>query len=73
MKNFFQQNLKDADVIFCYLLPETLLELKNKFLTECHKGTKIICHTFPIEGLTPEKVVIKNKKAGLPTIYMYKI
>lgn len=73
MKNFFKYNLRDADVIFCYLLPETLTDLKDKFLNECQKGTKIICHTFQIEGLKPVKVVVKNKKTGIPNIYMYKI
>ena len=73
MKNFFKYNLKDADVIFCYLLPETLVDLRDKFLRECQKGTKIICHTFPIEGMTPVRVVAKNNKTGIPNIYMYKI
>jgi precorrin-6B methylase 2 len=73
MKNFFKYNLHDADVIFCYLLPETLADLREKFQTECQKGTKIICHTFQIEGLTPSKIVVKNKKTGIPNIYMYQI
>ena len=73
MKNFFHENLSKADMIFCYLGPETLKKLAEKMQKECRKGTKIYSHTFKIEGLTPAKVWVKNPKLHLPTIYLYQI
>ena len=37
--NFIKANLSDANVIFCYLGPETMTELSNKLKKECRKGT----------------------------------
>lgn len=73
MRNFFYENLSKADMIFCYLGPETLKKLAEKIQKECRKGTKIYSHTFKIEGMTPTKVWTKNPKLHLPTIYLYQI
>ena len=73
MRNFFKVDLKNADVIFCYLGPETMTKLAEKFKKECKKGTRIISHTFHLEGFTPTKVIAKNSKLKLPTIYLYQI
>lgn len=72
-KNFFEHNLEDANVIICYLGPETMDKLGEKILKECKKGTKIICNTFRLKTLTPVKVWEKNPKSRLPSIYLYEI
>jgi ribosomal protein L11 methylase PrmA len=73
MKSFFKADIKDADVIFCYLLPETMDKLAEKFKTECRKGTKIYSHTFSMRKMEPVKVWAQDKKLKLPTIYLYQI
>jgi len=73
MRNFFKAKLGDADVIFCYLGPETMAELAGKFKRECHKGTRIYSHTFHIEGMTPAKVWTRDRLQRLPSIYLYEI
>lgn len=73
LKNFFHINLHDADVIFCYLGPETMSALRTKFMRECKKGTRIFSNTFKMEGMEPTKVWPKNKKTRLPSIYLYQI
>ncbi len=73
LKNFFKVNLSDADVIFCYLGPETMAELAGKLTRECHKGTRIYSNTFHIEGLNPKRVWAKNPEKKMPTIYLYEI
>jgi hypothetical protein len=73
MANFFKASLTDADVIFCYLGPETLRDLAVKFKKECRKGTRIYSHTFHIEGLEPAHVWAKDPSKKLPTIYYYEI
>jgi ribosomal protein L11 methylase PrmA len=72
-KNFFNENLKDADVIFCYLMPHELKKLAKKIKKECKKGTRIISNTFKISGLKPVKIIKKNKQNKTPKLYIYKI
>ena len=68
-KDFFNVDLKIADLIYCYLNPKTMESLGKKFKKECKLGTQIISRSFPIHQLEPEKIVkIKNKK-----VYFYKI
>lgn len=73
MQNFFKVSLKDADVIFCYLGPETMSSLAPKFKKECHRGTRIYSHTFSMQGMEPAQVWPRNTELKLPTIYLYKI
>jgi len=47
-KNFFAQDLKDADVIFVYLIPKTLGKLLPKFKKELKKGTRIVSYVYEI-------------------------
>ncbi|MBI2453825.1 class I SAM-dependent methyltransferase [Candidatus Peregrinibacteria bacterium] len=70
-QNLFSANLKRADVIFCYLLPHVMPRLRKKILRECRRGTRIVSNTFHIPGLTPTKVLKRNRKKGLPTVYVY--
>lgn len=71
MRNFFNINLHDADVIFCYLCPETMKKLGKKFQQECKPGTRIYSHTFSMAGVKPNKVWPKDRNLKLPTIYQY--
>ncbi len=65
--NIFDISLADTntDVVFVYLLPGTLKKLKEKLLTECVSGTRIISNAFKINGLIP--VAQKNN------VYVYQI
>ncbi len=71
--NFFNANLRQANVIFCYLFPNILPNLAKKIKKECKRGTRVISNTFRIPGLKLTKMFAKNPKKGLPTIYVYKI
>jgi len=68
-KDFFAVNLKNADLIYCYLNNSTMRKLGEKFKEECRPGTQIVSRSFPIPQFKPEElIVVKNKK-----IYFYKI
>jgi len=68
-QDFFTVNLKNADLIYCYLNNTTMESLGEKFSLECRAGTQIISRSFPIPQFKPSKVIeIKNKK-----VYFYKI
>ncbi len=71
-KNFLNQNLKGADVIFCYLAPRLVRKLEKKFEKEpLKKGTKIISFTFAFKNWQPKKIIKLDPKT--PRIYIYEI
>jgi hypothetical protein len=55
--DLFKTNLKEADLIYCYLNPKMMQDLENKFKTECRPGTQIISQAFPLHNLVPVKTV----------------
>jgi hypothetical protein len=73
MKNFFKQNLSDANVIFCYLGPDCANRLAAKFKKECRPGTRVYSHTFTIDALNLKKSWPKNPAQKLPSIFYYEI
>lgn len=70
-ENFFRTNVSTADVIFIFLMPNTLKKLKGKFIKECKKNVQVISHGFRIEGW--ENYLQKTiSHAPFPT-YFYRI
>lgn len=68
-QDIFKTDLKNADVVFCYLWPETMEKLKEKFLKEMQPKSRIISYDFKIKDWQPKKI----KKIGRSTIYFYQI
>ena len=68
-KDFFAIDLKEADIIYCYLNNLTMKNLGEKFKQECKVGTQIISRSFPIPQFTPEKVLVIRKKK----VYFYQL
>ncbi len=69
-KNFLTADLKNADVIFCFLMPKTMEKMKNKFINELKPKTKIISFAFPIKDWTPCEILKGKDK---PATYFYQI
>lgn len=65
-KNFFNEDLSKATVVFAYLVPKTLARLKPKLLKELRPGARII--TFKYEIDLPK--IAEDKRSNL---YVYKI
>ena len=61
-------NLKEADVIFCFLMPETMEKLKIKLEKELKPGVRVISFAFEIKGWTPQTVIKEKQKL---TAYIY--
>jgi SAM-dependent methyltransferase len=72
-KNFFNEKLKKADVVFTYLSPNILPDLADKLKKECKKGTRVISNTFQIPGLKLIKKLPRNKKHKLQAVFHYEI
>lgn len=71
-ENFFYTNLKDADVIYCFLNKQSMAKLKDKFLNECRPGARIISYQFSLPDVEPEKIIdLSNNKKD--RIYFYKM
>src|ERR1035437_8442302 len=65
-KNFLQENIKNADVIFVYLVPKALEKLLPKFKKELKKGTRI--GIFFYKMVFPFKKEDKKNRIRLYTI-----
>ena len=55
--NLFKTDLKQADLIYCYLNPKMMQALEGKFKDECKPGAQIISLSFPLPRLTSVKVI----------------
>lgn len=62
-KNFFNEDLSPATVVFVYLVPKTLDKLKPKFIKELKPGTRIISFRYKID--LPLKAYDKNYNINL--------
>ncbi len=47
-QDFFETDLRDADVVFGYLLPKTLEKLESKFEKELKPTAQVVCIAFPL-------------------------
>jgi len=56
-KNIFKADLKDADLVYCYLNGPMMEKLEKKFSAECKPGTQIISYTFQMPNKQPTRVV----------------
>jgi SAM-dependent methyltransferase len=63
--DFFAQDLRDADVVTCYLLENTNNKLEGKLERELRPGTRVVSNTFAFHNL---RRVRQDAKANL---YLY--
>ena len=68
MKNFWTAPIKDAAVIFVFLIPRTLVRFKNKIEQEAAPGTIVINYVWPIPGWEPVAVLTAP---GASKLYVY--
>ena len=69
--NLYDHDIRDADVLFCYLMPRQLNKIDKKFKEECKKGCRIICNSFKLPGWEIEKSYDTNPSKRRGTIYKY--
>ncbi len=71
MRNFFSQDVSDADCIYLYLMPGAMKRLQEKFEHELKRGTKIVSHAFTFPDRTPLKTMPVPWLKGEKKIYLY--
>lgn len=72
--DIFTLDLREADVIPMYLLPE----MNQKLLPQLEKlkpGSRIVCHNYDLEGIVPDKTVdmVSNEDNAEHQLYLYTI
>jgi len=65
-QNFFKANLRDADVIFVFLLQKTNDRLEKKLKKELKKGTRIVSHLWKFKNM---KLVRADERLK---VYLYR-
>ena len=68
-QNLFKVNLSEADLIYCYLNPATMVKLKDKFKKECKRGARIISYLFSLPQTQTDKIIEIDRNK----IYFYTI
>jgi Histone methylation protein DOT1 len=69
-KNFFNEDLSEIALVYCYLYPGAMKELREKFINELKPGTIVFSNTFAIPDWEPVHVV-SVKDLYNTRIYMY--
>lgn len=68
-RDLFGANLRDANVVSCYLFSNVMEKLKPKFESELVPGSRVVSAAFMIPGWQPmETIRVKNRP-----IYLYEI
>lgn len=52
--NFWKKDYRNADVIFCYLLPSYMDTFFERIWPSLRPGTRVVSHDFRFKGLTPD-------------------
>jgi SAM-dependent methyltransferase len=70
-RDFWNVNIRDADVVFCYLFPDVMERLAKKLEAELRPGTRIISCNFPLPGWRHSKVLYPESSLHGDPIYCY--
>ena len=70
-ENFFNFDLSDADVVFCYLFPDVMKQLPEKIKKDLKKGAVFVSCNFELPGFTPDKILHPGNSLHNDPIYIY--
>jgi 2-polyprenyl-3-methyl-5-hydroxy-6-metoxy-1,4-benzoquinol methylase len=73
LKNFWSQNLAEADVVFCYLYPDVMQKLSAKLKAELKPGTVVVSCNFALPGFEPVRVLHPEGSLHSDPVYVYKV
>jgi len=74
LRNFFNVDLAQFNIVFCYLLEGCLTRLTKKFDSELKPGTKIVSYAFEIKNWhTPTEIIYTSEKKDRDRIFIYEI
>ncbi|MGL5830901.1 MAG: hypothetical protein ACRCZE_02005 [Candidatus Altimarinota bacterium] len=68
LKDFYRHSLSDSKLIYCYLYPNVLAQVYQKFIQETAPGSILISNSFPVKNITPSKII---NSSNSNKIYVY--
>ena len=71
--SFWSEDLRDADVIFCYLYPDVMKRLAAKLEAGLRPGTRVVSCNFPVPGWNPLRVIRPDSDCHGDPIYEYRL
>ena len=73
-QNFFHAELGDVKIIVCYLLPKTLIALREKFDAELKPGSRIVSFGFEIKNWRTSEIIQTGKeKNAKQNVFVYQM
>ncbi len=72
-RNFWRENLQDADVIFCYLFPDVMARLAQKLEAELRPGARVVSCNFHVPGWNPMAILRPESHCHNDPIYVYRL
>jgi len=73
LTNFWNVDIGDADVVFCYLFPDVMGRLAQKLVRELRPGTRVISCNFPLPGWRHSELLYPESSLHADPIYLYQI
>jgi SAM-dependent methyltransferase len=67
-RDFWNADLSDADVVYCFLMPAVYPRLKAKLERECKSGTRVILYVWPMKGWAVDTMDVTP---GQPKLYRH--
>ncbi len=64
-KNFYEVNISDADVVFCFLTPKAYPGLEKKFKKELKDGARVVIFSDSLNFWEPQQIVTFSDKSKL--------
>lgn len=68
--DFWNVNLSDANVVYCYLMPKVYPRLRAKLERELRPGARVILYVWPMEGWSP---MAEHRQERYPPMFAYRI
>lgn len=68
-QDLFDADIKNAQVVTCYLFPKAMGQLRHKFEAELSPGTRVVSAQFSIPGWAP----IEVREVAHRPVYLYQI
>ncbi|HEX7535363.1 MAG TPA: class I SAM-dependent methyltransferase [Syntrophales bacterium] len=73
LRNFWNVDIGDADVVFCYLFPDVMGRLAQKLEKELRPGTRVISCNFSFPGWRHRELLYPESPRHADPIYLYQI
>lgn len=72
-RDFWHENLRDADVVFCYLFPDVMTRLAAKLEAELRPGSRVVSCNFSVPRWNALGVLRPESPCHNDPIYVYRL